>query len=168
MDPAIPCNASNIYLYEMYRMKWNRIKFLYRALQYYNKEVKRLKIKVRREYNKRKLGQRYQMELKRLSKELVVAKKRTAQETFLRSVLRNEGNCWYEFYKNVKRWKGSRVIIPAIKDHNGTIITDTTGKADILNSYYAPVFCCDPNILEIKLANTGETLISNTKVITIN
>ena len=168
MDPAIPCNASNIYLYEMYRMKWNRIKFLYRALQYYNKEVKRLKIKVRREYNKRKLGQRYQMELKRLSKELVVAKKRTAQETFLRSVLRNEGNCWYEFYKNVKRWKGNREIIPATKDRNGTIIRDTTGKADILNSYYASVFCCGPNILEIKLANTGETLISNTKVITIN
>jgi len=62
-------------------------------------------------------------------------------------------------------WKGDREIIPAIKDHTGTIITDTTEKADILNSYYASVFCCDRNIPEIKLANSGETFIINTKVI---
>jgi len=43
--------------------------------EYYKKEVKRLKMKVRRVYNKRKLGQRYQVELKRLSKELLAAKK---------------------------------------------------------------------------------------------
>jgi hypothetical protein len=63
--------------------------------EYYNKEVKRLKVKVRRVY-KRKLGKRYQVELKRLFKELL-AEKKTAQETFLRSVLRNEGNCRSEF-----------------------------------------------------------------------
>ena len=56
--------------------------------EYYNKEVKRLKLKVRRvcNNNKRKLGQRYQVELKRLSMELLAAKK-TAHETFLQSVL---------------------------------------------------------------------------------
>ena len=43
--------------------------------EYYNKEVKQLKVKVRRVYSKRKLGQRYQVELKRLSKELLAAKK---------------------------------------------------------------------------------------------
>ena len=37
--------------------------------EYCNKEVKRLKAKVRRVYNKRKLGERYQVELKSLSKE---------------------------------------------------------------------------------------------------
>jgi len=58
----------------------------------------------------------------------------------------------------VKRRKGNREIIPATKDHNGTIITDTTEKANILNSYYASVFFCDRNILEIKLAKSGETL----------
>jgi hypothetical protein len=41
-----------------------------------------LKVKVRRVYNKRKFGRHYQKELKRLSKELLVAK-RKAQETFL-------------------------------------------------------------------------------------
>ena len=95
------------------------------------------------------------MELERLPKELLAAKK-TAQETFLRSVLRNEGNCWSEFYKYVKRQKGNREIIPAIKDHNRTIIADSTEKANVLNSYYASVFSCDCNILKIQLANSGE------------
>jgi hypothetical protein len=64
-----------------------------------------------------------------------------------------------------KRWKGNREIIPAIKNHNGTIITDTTENANILNPYYASVFCCDRKILVIKLANWGEIFIINTKVI---
>ena len=65
-------------------------------------------------------------------------------------------------------WKGekrNREIIPVIKDHNGTIITDTTEKANILNSHYASVFCWDRNIPEIKLANWGETFIINIRVI---
>ena len=65
------------------------------------------------------------MELKRLSKKLLAAKK-TAQETFLQSALGNEGSCWSWFYKYVKRRKGNREIIPATKDHNETIITDST------------------------------------------
>ena len=52
-----------------------------------------------------------------------------------------------------------------IKDHNGTIIMDTSGKANILNSYYASVFGCNRNIPEIKSANSGETFIINTQVI---
>jgi hypothetical protein len=58
--------------------------------EYYNKEVKRLKVKVRRAYNSRKLGEHYQAELKRLSKKLLTAK-RNVQETFLSSVLQNDG-----------------------------------------------------------------------------
>jgi hypothetical protein len=59
--------------------------------EYYNREVKRLKVKVRKVYSKRKFGQHYQAAVKRLSKELLVAKK-NAQETFLRWVLQNEGS----------------------------------------------------------------------------
>jgi len=77
-----------------------------------------------------------------LSKELLVAKKK-AQETFLRSVLQNDGRCWTEFYKYVKRRKGNRENIPAIKDHNVTLITDPLGKANSLNSYYASLFSCE-------------------------
>jgi len=73
------------------------------------------------------------VELKRLSKELLATKK-TQWETFLRSELRNEGNCWSECYRHVKRRKGNKEIIPAIKVHNGTIIANSTGKANFLNS----------------------------------
>ena len=57
--------------------------------EYYNEEVKQLKAKVRKMYNKRKFGQPYQAELKRLSKELLVAKQKV-QETLLRSVLQKK------------------------------------------------------------------------------
>jgi hypothetical protein len=65
----------------------------------------------------------------------------------------------------VKRRKGNRDVSPAIKHHNGTISTDTTEKANILNSYYASVFCFDHNVPKIQLANSSETFIVNTKVI---
>jgi hypothetical protein len=66
--------------------------------EYYNKEVKRLKVKVRGAYDRRKLGEHYQAEVKRLSKKLLTAK-RNAQETFLSSVLENEGKYWSEVYR---------------------------------------------------------------------
>jgi hypothetical protein len=39
------------------------------------------------------------------------------------------------------------------------IITNTTQKAIILNSYYAFVLCCECNTPEIKLPNSSETSI---------
>jgi len=74
-------------------------------------------------YNKRKFGQHYHADLKRLSTELLVAKKK-AQGRFLCLVLQNECRRWAEFYKYVKRHKGNRENISAIKDHNGKLITD--------------------------------------------
>jgi hypothetical protein len=44
--------------------------------EYYNREVKRRKVKVRKVYNRGKYRQNYQAELKRLSKELLLAKKK--------------------------------------------------------------------------------------------
>jgi len=61
--------------------------------------------------------------MKQLSKQLLAATK-SAQEAFLKSILSKEGKCWSEFYKYVKRRKGNRENIPAIKDCNGRIITD--------------------------------------------
>jgi hypothetical protein len=83
--------------------------------EYYNKEIERLKSKVRKAYNRRKLGVRYLEELKQLSKQLLAAKK-YAQEAFLKSVLSKENKCWSDFYKYVKRRKGNKENIPAIKD----------------------------------------------------
>jgi hypothetical protein len=94
--------------------------------------VKRLKVRVRKAYNKRKSGQRYQVEIKRVSKEMLAEKKKKKKKA--RSVLRNEGNCWSEFYKHVTRRKGNTEIIPAVKDHNGTVITDSTENDNVLNS----------------------------------
>jgi hypothetical protein len=76
---------------------------------YYNKEVKRLKINVRRVYNRRKSGEHYHEELKRLSKKLLTAK-RNAQEKLLSSILQNEAKSWLEFYRFVNRRKGNREI----------------------------------------------------------
>ena len=45
-------------------------------LEYYNKKVKRLKIEVRKAYNRRKLGEHQLEELKRLSKQLLAVPKR--------------------------------------------------------------------------------------------
>jgi len=89
-----------------------------------NKEIKRLKSNVRKAYNRRKLGAHYLKEMKQLSNKLLAAKK-SAQGAFLKSTLSKEGKCWPEFYKYVKRRKGNRKNIPAIKYCNGRIITDS-------------------------------------------
>jgi hypothetical protein len=60
--------------------------------EYYNKQIKRLKSKVRKAYNRRKLGAQHMEELKQLSKQLLAAKK-SAQEAFLKSILSKEGKC---------------------------------------------------------------------------
>jgi hypothetical protein len=125
--------------------------------EYYNREVKRLKVKVkvRKAYNKRKFGQHYQADLNRLSKELLVAK-RKVQETFLRSALQNEGRCWTEFYKYVKRRKGNTENIPVIKDQNGKLITEPLEKANALNSYFASIFSCKRNHPQIPSTDVGK------------
>jgi hypothetical protein len=95
-------------------------------------------------YSKRKFGQPYQAELRRLSKELLVAKM-NALETVLRWVLQIEGRWWAEFYRYFKRRKGNRKNISAINDHNSKLITDPIEKANSLNSHYASVFSCERN-----------------------
>ena len=58
--------------------------------EYYNKDIKRLKVKVRKAYNRRKLGGHHMDKLKQLSKQLPAAKEQ-AQETYLNSILSKEG-----------------------------------------------------------------------------
>jgi hypothetical protein len=132
--------------------------------EYYNKEIKRLKSKVRKVYNKRKLGEPYTEKLKHLSKQLLAAKK-SAQEAFLKTILRREGNCWSDFYKYVKRRKGSRENIPSIKDSNGRIITDAMEKANTFNSYYSTVFSSQDNTIHTQSISTGEPFTTDSKII---
>ena len=68
----------------------------------------------------------------------------------MKSILNKEGKCWSDFYKYVKRRKGNKENIPAIKDCTGRIITDAIEKANTLNSYYSTVFSSEGNILHIQ------------------
>jgi hypothetical protein len=117
--------------------------------------VKRLKVKVRRAYNRSKSGEHYQAELKRLSGKLLTAK-RNAQETFLRSVLQNESKCWSEFYRYVERRKGNREIFLRSRTlMEGSSLTQLKRQI-ILNNYYASVFSCERDIPEIKSTHSDE------------
>jgi hypothetical protein len=81
------------------------------------------------------------------------------------AVLENEGRCWTEFYKYVKCRKGNREIIPAIKDHNGKLITDQLEKAISLNSYYASLLGCEGNNPEIPPTKSGRPFTININII---
>ena len=84
---------------------------------------------------------------------------------FLKTILRNEGNCWSDFYKYIKRRKGSRENIPSIKDSNGRV-TDATEKANVFNTYYSTVFSSQDNIPHIQSGNSGVPFITDIKIIT--
>jgi len=132
--------------------------------EYYNKEIKQLKSKVRRAYNRRKLGVHCTEKLKQLSKQLLAAKK-SAQEAFLKSILSKEDKCWSDFYKYVKGRKGNRENIPAIKDCNERIIKDAIEKANTFNFYHSTVFSNEGNILHIQSENTGDPFTTDIKTI---
>jgi hypothetical protein len=83
----------------------------------------------------------------------------------LKTILKNEGNCWTDFYKYVKRCKGSRQNIPSIKDSNGSILTDATKKANMFNTYYSTVFNSQDNIPHTHSGNSGVPFITDVKII---
>jgi hypothetical protein len=60
--------------------------------------------------------------VKRISKQWLAVKK--GRRDVFRSLLKNEGKCWPEFYKYVKRRKYYRENIPAIIDCNVRPIID--------------------------------------------
>jgi hypothetical protein len=121
-------------------------------------------MKVRKVYNPSRYRQNYQAELKRLSKELLLAKKK-AQETFLRSVLQNVGRCWTELYKYVKGRRGNRENILAIKDSNGKLVTKPVENANVLSSYYASIFSSERNNTEIQSTDSGTLFTVNINII---
>jgi hypothetical protein len=77
--------------------------------EYYNKDVKRLKAKVRKAYNSRKLGVHCVEKLKHQSKQLCAAK-REAQEAFLKSILNKEFNAVLIFTNTLKGAKEIGII----------------------------------------------------------
>jgi hypothetical protein len=102
--------------------------------------------------------------LKQLSKQLLSGKK-SAQGTFLKSILSKEGKCWSGFYKYVKRRKGNRENIPAIKNGNGRIITDAIVKANTFNFYYSTVLGSEANVAHLQGTNTCDPFTEDIKTI---
>jgi hypothetical protein len=133
--------------------------------EYCNKDIKQLKAKVRKACNSTILGVHHMDKLKQLSKQLLTAKKQ-AQEKYLKSILSKEGKFWTDFYKYVKRWKGNRENIPAIKDSNGRIITDPAEKANSLNLYYFTVLSSEDSIPQIQGVNNTNPFSVDIKTIT--
>jgi hypothetical protein len=95
---------------------------------------------------------------------LLLAKK-NAQESFLRSVLRNEGKGWMEFCIYVKIRKSNREDIVVIKDVNGWLITDSIEKANSLNFYYSSLFSCESSISQVQCVNSYEPFAISTEII---
>ena len=110
------------------------------------------------------MGEHYQAEVKRLSQKLLTVK-RNAQETFLSSVLQNEGKSWSEFYRFVNRHKGNRENILVIKDCNGGLIKHPIYKANNLNNYYAPVFSFKRDILDTNSIHSDKPFIFKISII---
>ena len=70
-----------------------------------------------------------------------------------------------EFYRYVKRRRGNRENIPAIKDRNAELITGPVEKANNLNNYYASLFGRELNIPEIKSAHVDEPFTTKISII---
>jgi hypothetical protein len=89
------------------------------------------------------------------------------EEAFLKSILSKEGKCWTDFYKyvHVKRRKGNKENIPAIKDCNGRIITDAIDKVNTFISYYLTVFSNEGNIHYIQSEKTDDPFTTDIKTI---
>jgi hypothetical protein len=75
------------------------------------------------------------------------------------------GKCWTDFYKYVKRRKGNKENIPAIKDCHGQIITDAIEKANTFNSNYSTVFSSEGNIPYIQSEKTDDPFTTDIKTI---
>jgi hypothetical protein len=76
-----------------------------------------------------------------------------------------EGSCWTEFYKYVKRRKGNRENIPALKDHNGKPITESIEKDNTLNSYNASIFSYERTCPQIPSTDSGKPFTVSINII---
>ena len=131
--------------------------------EYFNKKVKRLKVKVRRAYSRRKLGEHYQVELKRLSKIFLTAK-RNAQETFLSSILQNEGKSCSTFYRFVNRCKGNEKYSYDQRLYGG-LITDPVDKANNFKNCYASLISCEQDIPDINSTHSDKPVTIKISII---
>jgi hypothetical protein len=84
---------------------------------------------------------------------------------FLRSVPKNKGKDWTDFYKFIRIRKGKPEDIVTIRDVNERLITDPIAKANSLNFCYSSVFSCEPSISQIQCANSHRPFAIITNIV---
>jgi Reverse transcriptase (RNA-dependent DNA polymerase)/Endonuclease-reverse transcriptase len=107
---------------------------------YYNKEVKTLKRKARRIYNKYKRNKKKTSELENVRNELEEAKSR-ALDSYLTEIMdeNNQKKSWNKMYTHIRNAGETGKQIPTLKCNGKTHILDTE-KAEVLGQQYEKVY----------------------------
>jgi hypothetical protein len=110
---------------------------------YYNKHVRNLKARCRREYNKHTSSSN---KYKSLRAELNKGKSNAYEQHILKICNSNKNDCWKQFYSHLKNMKRSCTGIPAlVATEDGSTVITSKEKADALNNNYGLTFT--PNTL---------------------
>lgn len=107
--------------------------------EYYTREIRSLKRKVRKAYNKRHASSELMQKFKSLARELVL-KKKAAHDSYMQNLFGSDGNGWKNFYRYVRRRKGNSNDLSMIMSSDGKIYTDKQAIANELNVWYGSVF----------------------------
>jgi hypothetical protein len=107
---------------------------------YYNKEVKTLKIKARRIYNKCKRNKKKLSELENVRNELEEAKSR-ALDSYLAEIMdeNNQKKSWNKMYTHIRNAGDTGKQIPTLK-YNGKTHNLDSEKAEVLGQQYEKVY----------------------------
>jgi len=65
----------------------------------------------------------------------------------------------------VKRRKGNRESIPAMKDQHSKLVTDAIGKNNSIKSYYASLCICEQNNPQIQSTESGKPFTLSINII---
>ena len=107
--------------------------------EYYTREIRRLKRKLKKAYNKRRDSYMHMQKFKLLSKELININK-AAHENYMLNLLGGSGDGWKKSYAYVRRRKGNSNDLAMIMSGDGRLITEKQEIANELNTWYGSVF----------------------------
>lgn len=132
--------------------------------EYYNKEVKALKKKVRQAYIKYRRHNASKEELERMREKLENAKAEALNEYLIEIMQKNNKNkSWKSMYRHINNFKRGSQQIPGLKVEGKTYILDKE-KAEILSKQYEKVYQVDPKCTNTTQNNNS----SNTSMFELN
>ncbi len=117
-------------------------------LPWLTSEIKKLLQKCKKMYTKaKKSNRRHQWDRYKQLQRTAKQKIREAHDNYLRGLFEDmeTGKPSRKFWSNIKANKKDAVGIPALRDNNGALATDSTAKARILSDQYAKVFIDEDN-----------------------